>query len=57
MQQKKLTKTFMMILNLKNPLISMVFTKILSGLKGVGRMCGVLSFISNKNVKTNFCFI
>ena len=34
MTQKELTKTFMMILNWKNPLVSMVYTPIIQRIKG-----------------------
>ena len=36
MNQKEQTKTFMMISNRKNPLVSMVYTKIFQRLKGLG---------------------
>ena len=34
MNQKELTKTFMMILNLKNPLMSMVYAKLFQRFNG-----------------------
>ena len=35
MKRKELTKTFMMISNLKNPLVSMVYTKVFHRCKGL----------------------